>query len=102
VLLFFGGVILMTTGAFAQQSKGTAVEGVGYNVGSSMGDNLKFLTGKKVSITLNSGKTFAGTVKEVGSHLVHLEKLEGKEFFDALIVLEDIEAVDTRFRGEQR
>jgi hypothetical protein len=53
-----------------------------------------------VVVTLNSGKTFTGNVKDVGNHLLHLEKLEGKEYFDALIVIQDISAVDTRFRKE--
>lgn len=79
-----------------------AVEGVGYNVNSSLADNLQSLVGKRVYVTLDSGKTFAGTVKGVGSHLVHLEKLDGKDFFDALIRLESITAIDTRFRDSKR
>ncbi len=84
------------------KAKVVAIEGVSYNVNSSMSDNLKALIGKKVYITLGSGKTLAGLVKEVGDHLIHLEKLEGKEFFDALIRIEDIEDIDTRFRNLQR
>ena len=49
-------------------------------------------------MTLDSGKTFVGIVKEVGNHLMWLEKLEGKEFFDALIRINSITAIDTRFR----
>jgi hypothetical protein len=44
----------------------------------------------------------AGVVKEVGDHLVHLEKLDGKEYFDALIRVESINAMDARFRDVQR
>lgn len=69
-----------------------------YNINASLGDNLKSLIGKKVYVTLDSGKTFGGFVKEVGDHLVHLEKLEGKEYFDVLIRIENISAIDTRFR----
>ena len=78
------------------------IEGMSYGVNSSLADNLKALTGKKVYVTLNSGKTFAGFVKQVGDHLLHLEKLDGKEYFDALIRLESISAIDTRFREYQR
>ncbi len=82
-----------------QQGKVLAAEGVNYNVNSTMADNLKALAGKKVSIHLDSGKTLTGVVKEVGNHLVHLEKLEGKELFDAIVTMTAIEAVDTRFRS---
>jgi hypothetical protein len=34
----------------------------------------------------------------VGDHFVHLEKLAGREFFDVLIRIEDISAVEARFR----
>lgn len=80
----------------------TAIEGMKYHVGASLQDNLKSLVGKKVYVTLNSGKAFAGFVKEVGNHFVHLEKLDGKEFFDALIRIEDISAIDTKFSDVQR
>lgn len=79
-----------------------AIEGVSYNVNSSLTDNLKFLIGKKVSVTIDSGKTFTGFIKEVGNHLVHLEKLEGKEYFDALLRIENITAIDTIFRNIKR
>ncbi len=94
-------VVAMSTRATAQ-SRTAEIEGAGYNVNAAMIDNLKPLVGKKVYITLDSGKIIAGSVKAVGGQLVHLEKIEGKEFFDALIRLEKISAIDTRFRGEQR
>ncbi|MBU0481223.1 MAG: hypothetical protein KKG47_08985 [Proteobacteria bacterium] len=78
------------------------LEGVGYNVSHSLNDNLKAFTGKKVYVTLDSGKTLAGTVKGVGEHLLHLEKIEGKEYFDALIRIEEIGAIDVRFREQKR
>jgi small nuclear ribonucleoprotein (snRNP)-like protein len=65
-------------------------------------DNLKSLIGKKISVTLDSGKTFTGFVKAVGEHLLHLEKLDGKEYFDALLRIENISAIDTRIRDIER
>jgi small nuclear ribonucleoprotein (snRNP)-like protein len=67
-----------------------------------MAENLKSLSGKKVYVTLDSGETLAGFVKEVGDHLMHLEKLDGKDYFDALIRIENINAINTRFRNIQR
>ncbi|MBA4367274.1 MAG: hypothetical protein C0403_06505 [Desulfobacterium sp.] len=79
-----------------------AIEGISYNVNTSMTDNLKSLVGKKVSLTTVAGKTFPGVVKEVGNHMIHLEKLEGKEFYDALILIENISTVEAMFRNYQR
>lgn len=79
-----------------------AVEGVSYNVEASLADNLTALLGKKVYVTLESGKTFTGFVKAVGNHLLHLEKLAGKDYFDALIRIDSIGAIDTRFREVKR
>jgi small nuclear ribonucleoprotein (snRNP)-like protein len=79
-----------------------AVSGISYNVNFSLQDNLKSLIGKKVYLTLDSGNTFAGFIKEVGDHLVHLEKLDGKSYFDALIRIENVSAIETKFRDVQR
>jgi len=100
-LVFVMAVVALPDEAVAA-AKVSAVEGMSYNVGASLQDNLKSLVGKKVYLTLDSGKTFAGLVKEVGNNFVHLEKLDGKDFFDALVRIEDISAVDAKFRDFQR
>jgi len=96
-----GALLAVPAGANAGQQV-LPVEGVSYSVGSSLADNLKLFVGKKVYLTLDSGVVMAGVVKEVGDHLVHLEKLDGKEYFDALIRVESINAMDSRFRQVQR
>jgi len=85
-----------------KKTKVVPIKGISYNVNASLTDNLKSFTGKKVNITLNSGKTFGGIVKKVGDQLVHLEKINGKDYFDALIRIEDISALDARFREFHR
>ena len=74
------------------------VQGVGYNVSASLKDNLKSLTDKDIYVNLRSGKVYQGRVKSVGDHFVHLEKIVGKEFYDALIRIDDISAIEVRFR----
>lgn len=74
------------------------VEGVNYSASASFLDNLKALKGKKVTIVLNSGMVETGIIKDISNHLLHLEKLDGKDFFDALLRIEDISAIETRFR----
>ncbi len=78
------------------------IEGMQYNVNASFEDNLKSLIGKRVYVTMESGNTFSGTLKAVGNHLIHIEKMDKKDFFDALIQIEDISAVDAKFRDFER
>lgn len=78
------------------------VEGMSYNVNSSLADNVKALKGKRESVVTDAGATFSGILKDVGEHLIHLEKLEGKEYYDALIPIDRISAVVARFREVQR
>ena len=103
VLAILLNVAIVMLAAEAEAKKNTvAMEGVSYNVNASLADNLKSLIGKKVYVTLDSGKTLAGYIKEVGDHLIHLEKLDGKDYFDALLRIENISAIDTKFRDIQR
>ena len=100
-ILFFIAFLTLPANAEAK-AKVVAIEGMSYNVNSSLEDNLKSLIGKKISVTLDSGKIVAGFVKEVGNHLVHIEKLDRKEFFDTLIRMENISAIEARFREFKR
>lgn len=61
-------------------------------------DALKARVGKTATVILRSGKEYGGTVGEVRDHGVVLRSLAGREFFDALIVLDDIAAVELRNR----
>jgi hypothetical protein len=96
-IVFFSPALLVST-AGAQAKSVTSIEGVKFDTQNSLGDNLKSFTGKDVYVHLRSGKTFQGYVKSVGDHFVHLEKLSGKDFFDVLIRIEDISAIDAKFR----
>jgi hypothetical protein len=74
------------------------VEGAKFDISLSLFDNLKSYTGKDVVVHLKSGDTLQGYVKAVGNNLVHLEKLAGKDFYDALIRIEEISAMEAKFR----
>jgi small nuclear ribonucleoprotein (snRNP)-like protein len=99
--LTLASIVLLATGAEAKVTV-VPIEGMSYNVDATIADNLKSLVGKKVYVTLDSGSTLSGRIKAVGNHLLHLEKLDGKEYFDALIRIERISAIDTKFRDIQR
>ncbi|PKN33823.1 MAG: hypothetical protein CVU61_11955 [Deltaproteobacteria bacterium HGW-Deltaproteobacteria-19] len=82
----------------AQARAVVAVEGAKFDTAFSIKDNLNTYVGKEVVIHLRSGKSFQGYVKSVGEHLIHLEKLSGRDFYNALIRIEDITAIEARFR----
>lgn len=82
----------------AQMKKVMSLEGVKFDTSSSMADNLKSHAGKDVTVHIRSGKTIQGYVKSVGNGLVHMEKIAGRDFYDVLIRIEEISAVEIKFR----
>jgi hypothetical protein len=96
-VIFFSPALLVSI-VGAQAKSVTAIEGVKFDAQNPLVDNLKLFTGKDVYVHLRSGKTFQGYVKSVGDHFVHLEKLAGRDFFDVLIRIEDISAIEAKFR----
>ena len=77
-------------------STSTVAEPLSLNKGDSIADVLKTKMGKRVSIKTKSGNELSGKVLLVGKNLTHLGELTGKEFYDAVIVNKDIEAVIIR------
>lgn len=51
---------------------------------------------KRVTVRLRSGQEITGSVRSVSSKLVQLGAVTGKEFFDAVVPLEAVEAVLVR------
>ena len=78
------------------------IAGVAYDVEQSMKVNLQTLLNKRVEIMLINGRRISGVIENVGSKMLHLKKLSGKDFFDALIDLQYIVAVETQFRQIKR
>lgn len=73
-------------------------EYVQLNAAIPLADNLIALKGKTVTISLTSGQIMTGVVKDVQSNLLHLEKLSQKEFYDAIIRVDLIVAIEVRVR----
>jgi hypothetical protein len=55
--------------------------------------------GQRVSVRTDTGEGLEGNVVSVGLQLVHIEKLTGKEFYDAVIKIDRISSVVVRVRG---
>ena len=51
---------------------------------------------KRVTVRLRSGQEITGTVRNVTARLVQLGAVAGREFFDAIVPLEAVEAVLVR------
>jgi len=84
----------------AESVAGAEQEAVRFNLSASMADNLSMLKGRTVTVYLVSGQTITGTVNDVKGNLLHLVKLSQKDFFDALVAIEHIAAIDTRVRSQ--
>lgn len=59
---------------------------------------LKEREGKTATVILASGAELTGTVAKVDEDSVRLSSLSGKEFFDAVIALDKVQAVQFRAR----
>jgi len=62
-------------------------------------DVLTENTGKRVIVRLENGENLEGTVSKVGDTVVHIAKLSGKDFYDAVIRIDRISAVIFKVRG---
>ena len=60
--------------------------------------NLERQVGKRVRLRLISGQDVEGSVIAVGTASVHVARLAGMDFFDAVVRLDQIAAVIVRVR----
>lgn len=92
--VFLAAVILLTSGIAisADEQK--------FELKSSAGmhEFLAENVGKRVALRLDSGDEIEGTVTQVGKSLVHVSRLSGKEFYDAVISIDRVSAVRMRVR----
>ncbi len=83
------GLVLTCTGALAADE---------IRIGGSdtVQSVLTSLKGKRVTVRVRSGQELTGTVREINARLVQLGGLSGKEFYDAVIPLDAVDAVLVR------
>lgn len=63
------------------------------NADDSVRHALEERQGKQVTVVLESGSEMTGTVAKVESESLKLTQLVGKEYFDAVIALDQVQAV---------
>lgn len=90
--LFLGCALLVAVQAAAQGAGDAGIPA------GDIPDVLRARVGKPVTLILRSGKEYGGTVGEVRGQAVVLKSLSGKEFYDALIRLDDVSAIEIRNR----
>ncbi len=90
--LFLGLVSL------AAPSPARAQGGLQVDAGDKLQDVLSRQQGKTVKLRLAGGEEIEGKVALVGKDVVHLSGLTGREFFDAVVDLDRVQAVIVRAR----
>jgi len=55
--------------------------------------------GKRVIVRLESGESLEGSVTKVGDSVVHLSRISGRDFYDAVVRIDWISAVVFKVRG---
>jgi hypothetical protein len=65
----------------------------------TINDVLTEYLGKRVIVRMDSGENLEGTVSRVGVTLVHISKISGKDFYDAVVRIDRISAVMFKVRG---
>jgi hypothetical protein len=96
--LFFAALLVISlcliniSGSFAQDAK--------FEMNAQFGikEILLSQAGKRVTVKTDSGETLEGTVIKVGDQLLHISKLTGKDFYDAIIRLDKITSVVLKVR----
>ena len=66
---------------------------------ATMREILAERVGKRATLRLQSGEDLNGTVVAVGDSLVHLTRLAGKDYFDAVVSIDRVSAVVMQMRG---
>jgi hypothetical protein len=77
-----------------------AADKIGFTADDRPATVLLRQKGQQVELRLKSGDKLSGKVKDVGTMSVHLSALTGQEFYDAVILMDDITAVIIRNDGK--
>jgi hypothetical protein len=79
---------------------GYAQDKPGLGTTGSIADALgKLGDGRDVEIVLTNGKSYRGKLGSVGKDTVLVTQIAGKEFYDVLIALDEVAAVELRVRS---
>ena len=99
--LVAGGILLASAPMKAQEKPAAQVAtAVRFEEQDSVSSLLKRHEGRVVKLRLaGSGEEITGKVQKVGKELVHLSEVAGREFYDALVRVDQVSAVVVQARG---
>ena len=69
------------------------------NTSYSIKQILSSFSGQRVLLKTDAGEAIEGYVTSVGENVVHISKLSGKDFYDAVVVIDRISSIVFRARG---
>lgn len=90
-------LLVLSLTLFAMPALAADVKG-SLNDATTIKDVLSQHVGKRVAVRTDGGETLDGTVAKVTGQLVYIEKLVGKEYFDAVVRIDRISSVTFRMR----
>ena len=92
LLIVMSFLMLPATGVKAEEAK------ISLKQDATIRDILLAQVGKRVAVRLDSNEEIEGTIVTVADGLVHIAKLSGKDFYDAVVRIDKISAVRIRVR----
>jgi len=95
--MLFLGALFICMAAIVPEARAESVKS-----DSVLTEEIDKLIGGWVCVTLNSGATFCGKAMKTRAGLVHLAKVEGKEYSDVLVRISDISVLGGRFRAKKK
>jgi hypothetical protein len=89
--VFVSVLVITAASAFAESP---------LNASAGIADNLRSLYAAKkpVTVVLKGGQSYSAKIARVGDAYVLLSELSGKEFYDALVAIDEIAAIEVRAR----
>ena len=92
---FLAGLLLAATAVPAR-----ADDKPGLSTAGGMREALaKLGEGREVEVVLSNGKSYRGKLGSIGTETVIVTQIAGKEFYDVLIELDEVAAVELRVRS---
>ncbi len=97
------GILVIVALILAMVSVGTAAAAEEARPLPPFGESAKIMLdasiGRVVTLQLISGQEISGTVTRVGDHVVQLSRVSGRDFYDAVVLLDRVSAVLFRVVG---
>lgn len=97
--MLIGGILLLISFILPAATAIAGEKDFQINSADSIKSILERYVGQRVTVRLQSGEESSGIVAKVGDLVVHLSELAGREFYDAVIRLDRIDAVVLKVRS---